>query len=109
LASDLVVLPSVAEALPTVLIEAAAAGRPVVATRVGGVPEVVDHGRSGLLVPPDDSQALLSAITQILTDPERASYLGERARQIAVERFGLERMVDQTLDLWAEVLDRGGR
>ena len=109
LASDLVVLPSVAEALPTVLMEAAAAGRPVVATRVGGVPEVVDHGRSGLLVPPDDSQALLSAITQILTDPERASYLGERARQIAVERFGLERMVDQTLDLWAEVLHKGGR
>lgn len=103
LAADVVVLPSRAEALPTVLLEAAAAGRPVVATRVGGTPEIVEDGRTGLLVPPDDAGALGRAVLALLQDGERADRFGRRARSVAEERFGIRRQVDRTLDLWREV------
>lgn len=99
-ASDLVVLPSRSEALPTVLMEAAAAGRPVVATRVGGVAEVVEDGRTGFLVPPDDPRALARAVDEMLDDPARARAFGERARSRARERFSLDRQAEGTLELW---------
>jgi glycosyltransferase involved in cell wall biosynthesis len=102
-ASDVVALPSLAEALPTALMEAAAAGRPVVATRVGGVPEVVAEGRSGILVPPRDPDALAEALAALLADPARARGYGEFARQRARERFGIELQVERTLALWNEL------
>lgn len=101
-ASDLVVLPSLAEALPTVLLEAAAAGRPVVATRVGGTPEVVEDGRTGALVPPGDVEALGGAVADLLEDGVRARRFGRAARTLAKRRFGLQRQVDRTLALWRE-------
>jgi len=101
---DLVVLPSMAEALPTVLMEAAAAARPVVATRVGGVPEVVEDGGTGLLVPPGDPAALAGAITALLMDRPRARAFGERARTVARNRFSLERQVEQSVELWQEAV-----
>lgn len=106
-ACDLVVLPSLAEALPTALMEAAAAGRAVVALRVGGVPEVVEHGRTGLLVPPADAAALAEAIVALLAAPTRAREMGAAARTVARERFGIEHQVRQTLALWTRV--RAGR
>lgn len=102
-ASDLVVLPSLGEAFPTVLLEAAAAGRPVVATEVGGVPEVVESGRTGVLVPPDDGPELRRALVGILRDEDRARRFGRQARSLAQERFGIDRQVEQTLELWREV------
>lgn len=99
-AADVVALPSFAEALPTALLEAAAAGRPVVATRVGGTPEVVAHGRTGLLVPPNDAPALRRALLTLLTDGERVCEMGRRARLRAEARFGIARQVDRTLRLW---------
>jgi glycosyltransferase involved in cell wall biosynthesis len=108
-ASDLVVLPSRAEALPTVLLEAAAAGRPVVATRVGGIPEVVQDGRTGLLVPPDDAAALGRAVLALLQDDARARCYGREARSLAVARFGTGAQAEQTLDLWSEVAARSKR
>jgi glycosyltransferase involved in cell wall biosynthesis len=106
-AADLVILPSQAEALPTVLIEAAAAGRPVVATRVGGVPEVVKDGRTGILVPPGDPVALAEAVTSLLNDPERRSAFGERAARVARDRFSLDRQAERTVALWEDTI-RGG-
>ena len=98
-ACDLLVLPSESEALPTVLIEAAAAGRPVVATDVGGISEVVTHGQTGLLVPPADPAALAGAIGRILLDPGRAQQMGRAAMRRA-GRFSMDTHVAAILDLW---------
>jgi glycosyltransferase involved in cell wall biosynthesis len=103
-ACDVVVLPSRAEALPTALMEAAAAGRPVVATRVGGVPEVVEDGRTGLLVPAGDPHALARALASVLADPVRAAALGDAARALARQRFGIDRQVERTIELWTRVV-----
>jgi glycosyltransferase involved in cell wall biosynthesis len=108
-ACDLVVLPSMAEALPTALIEAAAAGRPVVATRVGGTPEVVLDGETGLLVPPDDPAALAAAVVTVLTDCERARALGEAGRRRALSLFSIRAQVERTVALWSRVLSAGGK
>lgn len=105
-ACDVVALASHAEALPTALIEAAAAGRPAVATRVGGAPEVVEHRRTGLLVEPGDPEALSEALAQLLADPGRMRRYGREARRRAEERFGIDRQVERTLSLWREVAAR---
>jgi len=73
-------LPSSAEGLPLVVLEAMAAGKPVVAAAVGGVPELVVDGETGLLVPAGDLDALQRALTDLLADPERARRLGEAGR-----------------------------
>jgi glycosyltransferase involved in cell wall biosynthesis len=105
-ACDLVVLPSLSEALPTALMEAAAVGRAVVATRVGGVPEVVQDGRTGLLVPANDAQALAEAMAALLGDAERSRAFGAAARKLAWERFGIEQQVRHTLELWSGLAAR---
>lgn len=106
-ACDVVALPSRAEALPTALIEAAAAGRPAVATRVGGTPEVVEHGETGLLVEPGDAGALASALAGLLEDADRARRYGRAARRRAEQRFDIDRQVERTLELWREVAPSG--
>jgi len=108
-ACDLVVLPSMAEALPTALIEAAAAGRPAVATRVGGTPEVVEDGETGLLVPPDDSAALAAAVVTVLTDREKARSFGEAGRRRALSMFSIRSQVERTVAVWSQVLSAGGK
>ena len=106
-ASDLVVLPSFSEALPTALIESAAAGRPVVATRVGGTPDVVQHGVTGLLVPPGDVPALAAAVVSVLRDPSKADSFGRAGRVVARWRFSLDGNVDRTLELWSRIVAAG--
>ena len=106
-ASDLVVLPSRSEALPTVAMEAAAAGRAMVASRVGGVPEVVEDGVTGMLVPPGDPRALSESISVLLADPTRRQALASAARRKALEEFGIEDQVERTLKLWHEVAGNG--
>ena len=108
-ACDLVVLPSMAEALPTALIEAAAAGRPVVGTRVGGTPEVVEEGETGLLVPPGDSAALAAAVVSVLTDRDKARSFGEAGRRRALSQFSVRAQVGRTVALWSQVLSEGGK
>jgi glycosyltransferase involved in cell wall biosynthesis len=89
-AADVVALPSDSEGSPIALLEAMAAGKPVVATRVGGVPEIVEHGRNGLLVPPRNPDALAAALAGVLDEPLRAAALGGRARVTVAERFTVE-------------------
>jgi glycogen(starch) synthase len=92
--ASLVLMPSRREGLPLVAIEASLAGLPIVATKVGGLPEVIDAGRTGLLVPPEDSTALSTAMVSILEDPTKARAMGEAARGRALERFDLEAQGD---------------
>jgi glycosyltransferase involved in cell wall biosynthesis len=103
-ASDLFVLPSLADAYPTALMEAMAAGLPVVSTRVGGIPEIVDDGRTGRLVPPGDAEALARAISDLLDSPEKREALGRAARQEAERRFSTAAWVERLKQVYA-----GGR
>ncbi len=95
-AATVVVLPCIVgqdgnvDALPTVLLEAMASGRPVVSTRLSGIPEIVDDGRTGLLVPPGDPAALAEALAAIISDAARAQAMGRAGRRRAEERFDLE-------------------
>jgi glycosyltransferase involved in cell wall biosynthesis len=82
-ASTLLVLPSFSEGLPRVAMEAFARGRPVVGSRAGGIPDIVEDGVSGLLVPPGDSEALADALVRALSDPALARRLAEGAHAAA--------------------------
>ncbi len=99
-ASDIFVLSSRWEGLPLVVIEAMLAGLPVVATRVGGVPELVEDGVTGLLVPPKDPRALRRALAQLLSSPELCERLGSSGQRRALERFTAEKMIAQVRDLY---------
>jgi glycosyltransferase involved in cell wall biosynthesis len=105
---DIFVLPSLWEGLPFVLVEAAALGKPIVATAVDGVPEILEDGRTGLLVPPGDPEALAAAVIRLLRDKSEAESLAEKARSLVPPRFPLRRMVEQTQGLYLELLDRTG-
>jgi glycosyltransferase involved in cell wall biosynthesis len=91
--SDMFVLSSRSEAFPNGVLEAMAAGLPVIATKVGGLRELIDHGRTGLLVPPDDPRRLADALLMLIDDPNLASGLARCARRHVEERYSLAHMV----------------
>ncbi|MCX7681746.1 MAG: glycosyltransferase family 4 protein [Anaerolineae bacterium] len=93
--ADVLVLNSTYEGLPHILLEAAHLGLPVVATAVGGTPEIVEDGESGLLIPPDSPAALLAALRRLQADPALRRRLAEGARRTAA-RFSFEHMVEET-------------
>lgn len=107
-AVDLLVLPSLWEGLPNALLEAMAAGLPVVATAVGGTPEVVVDGVTGFLVPPRDPQALADAILRLLRDPELRQRMGEAGRARVAAHFSIEQMVHKTEALYEQLLAEKG-
>jgi glycosyltransferase involved in cell wall biosynthesis len=92
-ALDVAVLPSYREAQGLSILEAMALARPVVASAVGGIPEMIEHGRTGLLVPPRDPDALAAALIRVLTDSAYATTLGKAGHDLVHERFCLEFMV----------------
>jgi glycosyltransferase involved in cell wall biosynthesis len=103
-ACDVFVLPSLFEGLPVSVLEAMAAGRPVVGTAIPGTDEAVLHGRTGLLVPPADSVALAGAIKAILSDPTLARRLGEAGRERVQQHFSATRMVERVVGVYEELL-----
>jgi len=103
---DVFVLSSVKEGLPFALLEAMAAARPIVATTVGGIPEVIINGETGLLVPPRDPEALAKAIITLLSDRDRAQRMGLAARERVLAHFTLERMMEETEQLYQQLLAR---
>lgn len=102
--ATMVCLPSYAEGLPKVLLEAAACGKPLVATDVRGCREVCREGVSGLLVPAKESAPLAAAISQLLANSEQRQRMGVASRQIAVEEFASAYIARQTLDVYRDVL-----
>jgi glycosyltransferase involved in cell wall biosynthesis len=100
---DLFVLPSVTEGLGTSLLDAMACARPIVASRVGGIPEVVRHGETGLLVPPKDPRDLAASIIRLLLDPALAARFGAAGLERVRAKFSVERMVAGTIEVYARL------
>lgn len=100
-----VVHPAEREGLGVSLLQAAAAGVPIVASRAGGIPEAVRDGVNGLLVPPGDPAALTQALGRLLDDPDLAAGLGRAGRRLVQEEFSLDRMVEGNRRIYTAVLD----
>lgn len=102
-AADIVCLTSDFEGLPVTALEAMALSRPLVATRVGGIPEAVTEGRTGKLVPPGDPEAFAEALIALAKAPAERRSMGEAARSAYRERYTLEAMVNRYLSVFAEL------
>jgi glycosyltransferase involved in cell wall biosynthesis len=105
-AFDIDCLPSLWEGLPNTLLEAMALGLPVVASAVDGVPEVIDNGKTGVLVPPASPAALAKALKDLADHPERRASLGAAAHAAVMEKFTLRRMMDEYHDAYTAVVSR---
>jgi glycosyltransferase involved in cell wall biosynthesis len=101
---ELVVMPSITEGLPNALLEAMAMGKAVVASRVGGIPEVIEDGVTGLLAPSKDPAALAAAITKLITNPRLRETMGQAGRIRAEKLFSIQRVFEQTVNLYKELL-----
>lgn len=102
---DIVVLPSEVEGCSRVLLEAMAMGKPVVATNLGGTPEIVDDGITGIMIPPNDPASLANALTKLLNDKELSMKMGRCGRIKAAESFSVEKNVAKTMAVYEEVLN----
>jgi sugar transferase (PEP-CTERM/EpsH1 system associated) len=108
-AFDLFILPSIAEGISNTILEAMASGLPVIETNVGGNPELVVDGETGMLVPSSDPIAMADAIYSYLKDPAKLERHGQAGRKRAVEHFSIEKMVEGYLRVYDEVLAERGR
>ena len=102
--ADLFVLPSLEDGLPAVLAEAMASGLPIVASAVGGVPEMIEHEGNGLLVPAGDADSLAAACDQLIASPRRRRAMAERGRQLAAERFAIDVQVARLAGLYDQLI-----
>ncbi len=107
--TDLGIISSVAEGMPQFLFQILAMGKPVIATEVGGIPEVVTSGVNGLLVPPEDPAALAKAMVQVLGDPETARRLGEKGRRLVEQEYTVEKMAEKVYRVYQKVYERKQR
>lgn len=106
-AADVVVMPSLTEGSPNVLLEAMSAGVPVVATRVGGIPEIAVDGKTALLVPKSDPKALAAALARMLREPELRSSLAREGQALAVEKYSPEAYCRSMVGIYEQVLRAG--
>jgi glycosyltransferase involved in cell wall biosynthesis len=106
---DIFVLPSLWEGLPFVLVEAAALGKPIVASGVDGVPEIIEDGKTGVLIRPGEPTALAEAVVRLLADRKSAASLGQAARALIPPRFPLHRTIDQHQNLYLRLYRQTGR
>ncbi|MGE5515445.1 MAG: glycosyltransferase family 4 protein [Bacteroidota bacterium] len=104
--ADLVVIPSLTEAQPRVAVQAFATGRPVIASAVGGVPEIVHDGKTGWLVPPAQPQALADAIARVVEHPDEAATVAQGARALAESRMRFDHRMAETLATYETAIAR---
>jgi len=102
--ADLFVMSSVQEGLGTAVLDALALGKPVVATKSGGIPEIIQNGETGLLVPSEDTEALSNAIVQMLTDNELANRVARKGQALVNKKFTVSAMVDKNIDVYYQIL-----
>jgi glycosyltransferase involved in cell wall biosynthesis len=106
---DVVVLPSIrSDGVPQVVLQALAMRKPVVASAVGGIPEVIQHQCTGVLVPPHDAPALADAVVQLLDEPQSAAIWAQAGGQLVDTYYGLEHMIDRTAAVYTAVLVEKG-
>ncbi|MHA1596696.1 MAG: glycosyltransferase family 4 protein [Candidatus Asgardarchaeia archaeon] len=104
-ASDIVLVPSIyGEAFGVVIIEAMACGKPVIGTRVGGIPEIIEHMKSGLLVPPNDSKSIAKALTYLLENKEVSAEMGKFGRYLCVKRYDWSVIAREVLEVYKELI-----
>lgn len=108
-ASDMFILPTENEAFPLSLLEAMSCRLPVIASRVGGIPEIVSHLDNGILVNPADPDALSSEIVRLMGEPSLAGSLAANARQTACDRYSIESVAARYYELFSSMRTRGGR
>lgn len=106
---DCFVLPSIAEGISNTILEAMATGLPVIATAVGGNPELVEENRSGSLVPPSDPDSLAQAIIELAKHPENARSMGQYGRRLVEDRYSMNAMVNQYQKIYDRLLQPGMR
>ncbi|MCK4325701.1 glycosyltransferase [bacterium] len=106
-ALNIFVLPSLREGVPQGVAQALAMKKAVVATAVGGVPELIENDRTGILVPPRDVETLAEAIVELLDDNEKAKKIGENGRRLIEEKFSVETMVEKIESLYRDLLNQG--
>jgi glycosyltransferase involved in cell wall biosynthesis len=104
---DCFVLASLSETFPITLLEAMACGVPVVATRVGGIPEIVDDGKNGILIPPRSPAALADALQSLMRDKTGRDAMGRRARETVQRGFSHERLSRDLKKFYRSVLSAG--
>lgn len=101
---DIAVIPSLREGLSIFCLEALASGRPVVASAVGGLPEIIRHGKTGLLVPPGNPEALAEGLILLLNNRETAASLASQGKEMVVQSFTISRMIEMTKEIYTTVL-----
>jgi len=106
---DIVVIPSISEGLSLVALEAMACGKPVVATRVGGIPELIDDGTNGLLVPPADPRALARSVLELAGDGDLRERMGSHGRAKVMGQFSLETMIRGIERVYLSLVEGGAR
>jgi glycosyltransferase involved in cell wall biosynthesis len=106
--ADIFVHPSRSESFPNAILEAMAAGLPIVASDVGGIPEVIEDGRTGFLVPPGEDETLTSRVMHLMANPEEGARFGAAAREAVLAGFSFDRMVARFDDIYLAELVRHG-
>ncbi|MDI6916166.1 MAG: glycosyltransferase family 4 protein [Thermoplasmatales archaeon] len=105
-ASDVFVAPSIrVEGLPLVVLEAMASGKTVIASNIGGIPDVIENWKDGILVPAGDTKALTESVMKVLMEKEISNKIKKNARRKILEKFSVEKMVDETINVYKSLID----
>ena len=107
--TDIFVLPSLNDNQPYAVMEAQAAGKPIVASQAGGIPEMVEHGETGMLSPPGQSRPLFENLKQVMENHNLRAYIMEKSQGYALDHWPIQKLTERTLNAYQKVLYREGK